>query len=328
MGWTRWCGAVPASTPRWGRSPHYSPSRRCSARSPYGASAGSRKGRSDGKGRLKGGCRQDCLPHLPRVGSHPTGVDLDGADLAAVEVHRAGESIPAIGDVPATDDVDRSDDPLIAAGIVVDAGVEELDATPAEALSRLPADRTLALVDGLFGGEAAGCAVLGASVAVDGAVDRAGDGAPDSGVVAAAGGTGVVTAAPNEVEGIAFGAAIGIFNVDDGHSSVARIAEQLLAAAAIDAGKSEIGRVGGEGCAALEAAPLRRAARDIPDGSLVAADLDIRDPVDYHFDGALAAIAAATGDHGGAALVLLSTCQRRHDEDCCESVSYTHLRAH
>src|SRR5450759_161874 len=34
------------TTPRWRRSAHYSPSRRCSARSPYGVSAGSRKGSS------------------------------------------------------------------------------------------------------------------------------------------------------------------------------------------------------------------------------------------------------------------------------------------
>src|ERR1035437_9856157 len=245
------------------------------------------------------------------------GVDLNGADLAVVEVHRAGEAETLLT-IRAAEDIDHTDDPVIAAGIVVDAGIEELDAAPAEALSRLPADRILAFVDGLFGGEAAGCAVLGASVAVDCAVNGAADGAADSGVVAAARGTGVVATTPNEVEGVAFGSALGIFNVDDGHSAVARIADQLLPAAAIDACKAKLGRADGQRSAALEAAPLRRAARDIPDGSLVAADLDIRDPVDYHFDGALTAVAAATGDHGGAALVLLRTRYRRHHEDCCE----------
>ena len=42
--WTRWCGAAPASMPLWGRSPRCSRLRRCSARSPYGAFAGNRKG--------------------------------------------------------------------------------------------------------------------------------------------------------------------------------------------------------------------------------------------------------------------------------------------
>src|ERR1019366_8670599 len=112
------------------------------------------------------------------------GVDLNGADLAVVEVHRAGEAETLLT-IRAAEDIDHTDDPVIAAGIVVDAGIEELDAAPAEALSRLPADRILAFVDGLFGGEAHGwtlrnaVAVLVAIVAVDCAVNGAADGAAD-----------------------------------------------------------------------------------------------------------------------------------------------------
>jgi hypothetical protein len=55
----------------------------------------------------------------------------------------------------------------------------------------------------------------------------------------------------------------------------------------------------------LEAAPLRGLARDIPDDSPIAADLDLGDSVHYHFYGALAAIAAAIADHVGPAFELL-----------------------
>ena len=51
---------------------------------------------------------------------------------------------------------------------------------------------------------------------------------------------------------------------------------------------------------------------------MVAADLDIGGSVNHHFNDALTAIAAAAADHCGTALVLLRTCQRGHDEDCCE----------
>ena len=51
-------------------------------------------------------------------------------------------------------DVDHADHPVIAAGIVVDARVQEFHPTPAEAVFGLPADRILADVDGLLRGEA------------------------------------------------------------------------------------------------------------------------------------------------------------------------------
>ena len=52
-----------------------------------------------------------------------------------------------------------------------------------------------------------------------------------------------VAATPDEFEGVAFGAALGIFDADDGLTAVAWIAHQLLAAATVDAGEAEISRV-------------------------------------------------------------------------------------
>src|ERR1035438_3904196 len=204
------------------------------------------------------------------------GVDLHGSDLPVIEVHRAGELVAAFRHVPVTEDLDGADDPVIAAGIVVDAGVQEFHSTPAEAVSRLVAHRILADADCLLDGEAAG---RGIGKAVRTAIG----------------------AAPDEVEGIAFGSVPGIFNADDGDAAVARIADQLLPAAAIDALKAELGGVAGQGRAALEAAPLRGLARNISDDSLIAADIDLGDSVNHHFDGALAAIGTATADHGGPA---------------------------
>src|ERR1039458_4941845 len=134
-GWTRWCGAVRASTPQWRRAPPCSPSRRRSAPSRCDASVGRQKG------------------NLPPTALRGSGVDLGCADLSAVEVHRTGESITAFGHVLATDDVDRADDPLIA--IVVDAGIQEFHPAPGEAVTGLPADRILAHVDSLLGGKTA-----------------------------------------------------------------------------------------------------------------------------------------------------------------------------
>jgi hypothetical protein len=70
----------------------------------------------------------------------------------------------------------------------------------------------------------------------------------------------------------------------------------------------------------LEAAPLRRLAGDIPDDSLIAADLDLGDSVHYYFYRALAAVEAATTDHGGPAFELwLRAGRPRHYEDCREN---------
>ena len=52
-------------------------------------------------------------------------------------------------------------------------------------------------------------------------------------------GTSVVTAAPKEVERVAFGAALGILDADDSSAALARIADQVLPAAAVNTSKAE-----------------------------------------------------------------------------------------
>jgi hypothetical protein len=69
----------------------------------------------------------------------------------------------------------------------------------------------------------------------------------------------------------------------------------------------------------LEAAPLGGHARQIPDSSQIAADLNLGDSVDHHFDGALTAVGAATTDHGGAALELLRARRGPNNESCREN---------
>ena len=65
----------------------------------------------------------------------------------------------------------------------------------------------------------------------------------------------------------------------------------------------------------MEAAPRGGTARDIPQGSLIAADFHLGDSVDHYFYGALAAVEAATTDHGGAPLELLRARRERNRED-------------
>jgi hypothetical protein len=69
----------------------------------------------------------------------------------------------------------------------------------------------------------------------------------------------------------------------------------------------------------LETAPHWGTALDIPEESLIAADLDLGDAVDYHFYRALAAVSSATTDQGGAALEPLRSRRERNYEDCREN---------
>src|ERR1017187_3614489 len=57
----------------------------------------------------------DGLSHLPPVAFPPGGLDVRGADLAGIEVDRAGEAVAAFPPVPAAEDVDHADDPVVAA---------------------------------------------------------------------------------------------------------------------------------------------------------------------------------------------------------------------
>jgi hypothetical protein len=226
--------------------------------------------------------------------------------LAGTEVHGAGESITAIPSVPAAKHIDHADNPIVAAGVIVDPGIHEFHpaSTKAITLSCLPADGVLANVDGLLCGEAVSWTITArksiattATATATGPRERAGSAW-----------TSVVPAAPKKVERVAFRAALRILDADDSSAAVARVADQILPATAINARKAEAGGVAREGSVALEAAPRSRLASQIPNGALVAADLDLGGSIDHHFYGALAAVGAATADHHGSPLVLLRTC--------------------
>jgi hypothetical protein len=89
-----------------------------------------------------------------------------------------------------------------------------------------------------------------------------------------------------------------------------------LPATPIDTLKAKLDGVPRERIGALETTPVRIRARDIPEDSLIAPDLDLRDSVDYYFYRALAAVSSATTDQGGSAVGLLRTRRERNYEDC------------
>jgi hypothetical protein len=82
----------------------------------------------------------------------------------------------------------------------------------------------------------------------------------------------------------------------------------LLPPASIHSGEAKTDGIARQRRVALEAAPLRRTARKIPDAPLIAADFDLGRSVHNHFYGAFAAVTSAA-DHRGAPLVLLRTCR-------------------
>ena len=111
--------------------------------------------------------------------------------------------------------------------MIVDTRAQEVHPAPAVSFIRQPANRIPADADGLLAREAA---AFGRSLGntLGNALRRA-----------------IVAATPDEVEGIAFGSALAIFNADHGYPAVARIADQILPAATINALKAEFGRVTG-----------------------------------------------------------------------------------
>jgi hypothetical protein len=162
------------------------------------------------------------------------------------------------------------------------------------------ADRVLADFDGLLNGEAAGRA-LGRALGNDALGDddwRA-----------------IEAAVPEEFEDIDVSSpAIVYANHRD--PAVARVTDQVLPATPIDTLIAKLDGVTRERIGALETAPMRIRARDIPEDSLIAPDLDLRDSVYYHFYSALAAVYSTTTDQGGAAVELLRSRRERNYEDC------------
>lgn len=189
----------------------------------------------------------------------PAGLDLRRPYLTGVEVHRAGESIASVPSVSPAKYIDDTDNPVVAARIVVNSGVHEFHSASTEtvALSSLPANGVLAYVDSLLCGEAAArtvapwIAVATAWIAIASAATRA---------KAASGRGASIITAPGKVKGIALGTALRVLDANHGDAALSRVTNQILPATAVHSGKTETCRIARQGSVALEAAPLSRAA--------------------------------------------------------------------
>ena len=186
-------------------------------------------------------------------------VDLGRTHLAIIEIHGAGEMEAAFGSaVP--DHVNRPHDPIVTAGLVIEASLTKLHCTASEAIDRLIANRVLTDLHGLVRGVT---------------VHHAADHATDSGTVLALRLVrwAVITATPHNVECVALGAVIRIFNVYDRGPIAARFLREPLHTAAIHAREAEARRIHqaparcigsastGEGCQFRSHCPDRRGSR-------------------------------------------------------------------
>jgi hypothetical protein len=198
------------------------------------------------------------------------------------------------------EDVDHADDPVITAWIVVNVRAQEFHPAPAVPFVRQIADRILADFDGLLSGEAAGHS-LGNAFGDDALGDD--------------GWRAIEAAVPEEFEDIDVSSRTIVY-ANHRDPAVARVTDQVLPATPIDTLKAKLDGVTRERIGALETAPMRIRARDIPEDSLIAPDLDLRDSVDYYFYSALAAVSSTTTDQGGSAVGLLRSRRERNYQDC------------
>ena len=103
-------------------------------------------------------------------------------------------------------------------------------------------------------------------------------------------------AAPHQVELVLVSASLRILNSHHNRSAAAGIANQLLAATAVDALKAKISGIWGDWTGALEPAPLRRLSTEIPQNGVIAAYLDFGDAVNNHLNGAFSLTGSAAAD--------------------------------
>jgi hypothetical protein len=122
-----------------------------------------------------------------------------------------------------------------------------------------------------------------------------------------------ISTAPGQIKSISFRAIVRIFDSNDCPTAVAWIAYQSLSAAAVDARKAEVGRVGRHRPRAFKSTPLGRLSRKIPQDRTVTAHLHFGRAIHYNFDGALPTV-RATATHGRSAFETLAThdSSRRH----------------
>src|SRR5439155_7473688 len=95
---------------------------------------------------------------------------------------------------------------------------------------------------------------------------------------------------PRQIERIPLRSSLRIFNANYRNPAISRIADQRLPAASVNSGESEVGRIHGHSSRALEPAPLRRLAGEIPQNGIVASHFNLCYSVDHNFNGALTLI--------------------------------------
>ena len=248
-------------------------------------------------------------------------IELDRSDVTVREVHRTGE-LEKIAAAAATD-LNGSDHPVVTAGVVVNRGSAENDVGPPEAVESLLTDAILANADGLLGREPARRAIpvmvtvtrktiavtreaipatLKATPVTGNDIPAAGKSV--SGLALWRGALAVVAGAgacPDQVEGVAFRAAVPILNPHHGSAAIARIPDQILRAPAVDSLEPEVRRIIRHPAGTFEAAPLRRLAGDSPQDGTVAANFHFGDGIHDNLNGALAFVGAfATLKRGSA----------------------------
>ena len=164
--------------------------------------------------------------------------------------------------------------------MIVNGGAAEIDGGSAQAIIGLGAHRVLADANGIIDRHAA-IAAVAVPVRAGAAISPGADSRR--------------LALPEDVEGVAFRAVIGIVNADHSGAAAARVAYQFLGAAAVHALEAEIRGIGRHGRVTFKAAPLRRLTEHVAKESAIAADFHFGRSVHHHFDGAFAFRAAATG---------------------------------
>src|SRR5579863_7311134 len=192
--------------------------------------------------------------------AHPARVKVDRA-RKAVKVLAAKTACH--GEIP--------EDPIVASGVIVHGGALEIDTRGSQAPAGFVSDRILADSNGLVGGETA--ILIETAVMVEIARGRAVKATilltrrrPIAAAIRlrrrrpAPVLTGIIAAAPTpeDVESVALGAVVAVFDSDDRGSAAAGIANQLLAAPSIDTGKTKFAWIGGHRRGAYKAPPLWR----------------------------------------------------------------------
>jgi hypothetical protein len=251
-------------------------------------------------------------------------------DLPGGEIYR---TIKTIHILPAKAAPDReiAHYPVVPAGIIVHGKPPHLDHLTAKAGIGLGCDRVLANSDGLLCGKPVSCAI---SITITVTIKRpiawiAPPILEDWTALVAIGliaapvlsdrptvlrpGSAIIT--PEDIEGVALGAALGIGNLHHRSSAITRITSQSLAAAAIYASETKVRGIRRERTGAFKAAPLRCLAVCVAQGGSVTSDFDLSAAIHHDLNGAFAVIRTASANYVRSALqALLSKGRPRHGD--------------